>query len=118
MGKKADTNGTAPPGIADGVNRAVSDEEGKKLYPTLAWCIDPIWKDGKCIRPSGDLRIRTMGGYYLVTVHCSAEQQETTLVTDTLVQLLEQLERHLVAPTTIWLPDWQAAKKSRQPAKE
>ena len=118
MARKGDEPAPVPPTLLGDSNRAPADQEGREKFPTLHWCLSPIWKDGKCVRQAGEVKMRVVGGYYLVTVRCVSEQRETTMTTDTLVGLCEQLERHLTAPGTIWFPDWSATKRSRQEAKK
>lgn len=118
MASKRETETFVPPSLNTDANKAPDDNEGRAAYPTLHWCLSPQWKEGKCVRQAGELRVKVVGGYYLVSVRCVTEARETTLTTDTLVSMCEQLERHLTAPTTIWFPDWAASKKARQDAKK
>src|SRR5579872_6129642 len=100
-----------PPTLNADPNKAPADTEGREKYPTLHWCLSPIWKDGKCVRAAGELKLKVVGGYYLVTVRLVSEARETTLTTETLVSLADQLENHLTRPSTIWFPDWTAKKR-------
>lgn len=82
--------------------------------PLTAEILWPKWKDGKCLRQSGSVRVRLVGGYYLITLHCPTEGVEATLTTDTLVDPLGQLEVALRNDTLVWLPDFERQKKTRQ----
>lgn len=117
MAKKAETNGHSTiPFLKDRL-QCPADDAGLDAFPTLTQCLFPIWKDSKCVRISGGVRIRLVGGYYLVTVSCPSEGLETTLTTPTLVGLLEALEAHVRNPATIWTPTFEEQKRARQDAK-
>jgi hypothetical protein len=95
-------------------NRSPSDPEAVKRWPTLTSLLNPVWKDAECVRQSGYLRMRLVGGYYLVTVVCPTEQLETTVTLDTLVDLNDSIESAVCNPRCVWLPTFEATKKSRQ----
>lgn len=90
------------------------DAELEKQAPTLYSCLQPLWKEGKCKRASGSIRVRLVGGYYQITLSCPTEGLETSMVTDTLVDVIGQLEKRLNDPACIWTPDFSEQKKSRQ----
>lgn len=102
-----------PPFAQESLQKAPSDSEGLRLYPTLMQCLMPVWKDGKCLRQSGGLRLRIVGGYYLLTIHCPTEGVEATLTAETLVDMLAQLEQSLQLHQLRWFPDFERQKKTR-----
>jgi hypothetical protein len=111
---KAQDNGHAVKALIEGRLQAPQDPGAKAKWPTLTELLDPVWTDGKCMRQSGSLRIRLVGGYYLVTLACPTEGLETTMTTDTLVDAFDALEAMLVSGKALWMPDWNVVKKSRQ----
>lgn len=94
--------------------QAPSDSTGAAAYPNLFACLVPTWEDGKCLRQSGSVRLKLVGGDDAVTLTCPTEQLETTMVTDTLVNLVGLLESHVANGASIWTPTWEVAKKARQ----
>ena len=94
--------------------QAPDDGELEKQAPVLFSCLQPLWREGKCKRASGSLRVRLVGGYYQVTLSCPTEGLEMSMVTDTLVDLVKQIEARLNDPACIWTPDFSEQKKSRQ----
>lgn len=113
MAKKP-KNDDVPISVLAVSRQAPDDDALATACPTLYKCLVPIWKEGKCKRQSGSLRVRLIGGYYQVTLSCPTEGVETSLVTDTLVGIEGQLESRLRDPSCIWTPDFAAQKKSRQ----
>ncbi len=102
------------PGFTQGAtSKAPTDDKAMAEYPLLMQCLLPIWKDGKCVRQSGGLRIRLVGGYFLASLHCPTEGVEATLTTDTLSDLLLQLENSLKLDQLRWFPDFERQKKTR-----
>lgn len=108
----------ALPGILAARNSLVpQDSEGASKYPTVNALLQPIWKDGKCTREAGSIRIRIVGSFYLVCVTCPTEQLETTATLTSVNGLMEALEAHCVSPTAIWTPTFDRIKKARQDVK-
>jgi len=91
-----------------------TDDNAVQNWPTLMSCLYPIWVDGKCKRQSGSLKIRLVGGYYVVTLSCPTEGMEASLTTDTLVDLFDALEARVSDPACVWTPDFAAVKRTRQ----
>lgn len=113
MAKKSDESKTPIP-VAAMRKQAPDDNLLKAKCPTLHQLLMPIWIDGKCKRQSASLRVRLVGGYYMVTLSCPTEGLETNVVTDSLVGLIELLEAKVSDPGCIWTPDFAAIKKTRQ----
>lgn len=99
-----------------GGDRAPNDAVAKEKWPTLVDVLWPRFKDGKLSRLAGRLGIKIIGGVYVLTVSAPHEQVQTTVYTSTLDGLLDVLEAHVRAPTTVWLPDFESQKKARQKA--
>jgi hypothetical protein len=116
MGKKVDLNGHTPSPLAGVSTQCPTDAEALKLWPNLIACLYPQWREGKCIRQAGSLRIRLVGCYYATTLSCPTEGVETDLVTETLVGLFDSLEALLASGRAVWRPDFYHTKKSRQEA--
>jgi len=98
-------------------NTVPEDPQGEKCYPTLFQLLTPRFVDGKCTRLAGSLSIRPHGSIWVVTVNCPTEEVVTKCHFATLAGLLDQLERHVANPLTIWLPDYASGKRARQEVK-
>jgi hypothetical protein len=114
MKAKPSENGSPVKTLIASRLQAPNDQAGVAKWPVLTELLFPVWKDGKCVRQSGDMKIRLVGGYYLLTLHCPTEQLETTLTAETLVDALDALETLLASGKAVWMPDWNATKKTRQ----
>lgn len=114
MASKKAENPATPVALAAMRRQAPDDAQAVEVWPTLLGCLLPVWVDGKCKRQAGSLRVRLIGGYYQVTLHCPTEGLETSLVVETLVGLLDALERRLNDPGCVWTPDFDSIKKTRQ----
>lgn len=114
MAEKEDLNGFTPSPLAGVTTQRPTDQEGETRWPNVIACLYPIWRDGKCVRREGTLKIRLVGCYYAVTLSCPTEGVETDLVVDTLVDLFDALEGLLRSGKAVWRPDWQSTKKARQ----
>lgn len=116
MAKRVDLNGSTPSPLIGVSTQCPTDAEAVKRWPNLVACLYPLWREGKCIRQAGGLRIRLVGCYYQATLSCPTEGVETDLVVETLVDLLDALERLLASHKAVWRPDFYHTKKSRQQA--
>lgn len=105
---------TGLPSLIAATKHAPTDHALSERCPTLHSLLQPVWKDGKCKRQSGSLRIRLIGGYYAVTLSCPTEGVETQIVLESLVDWLDAAEARLRDPGCIWTPDWESTKKTRQ----
>lgn len=114
MGEETRVNGTVPGPLANLSTLVPCDDKARERYPNVWACLMPHWSEGKCTRQSGTLRVRIVGSWFEVTLSCPTEGVETTLSTETLVNLLEQLEKLLASGRAIWKPDWSSTKKARQ----
>jgi hypothetical protein len=94
------------------------DAEGMKAYPTLAACLQPRWKDGKCVRQAGRMGLRVVGCYFLVSVTCPTEGLETTATLGSIVGLLDALEGHLRSPGAVWTPTFDRVKEAKAEEKK
>ena len=103
-----------PLDLLKGRAQVPQDAAAEDEWPTLMAVLLPVWKEGKCRRQAGSLRLRIVGGYFLVTVHCPTEGMECTMTTDTLVNLLPQLETFLQSGASEWIPDFETLKKTRR----
>lgn len=101
------------PLVAKG-NQCPQDDAAGDRWPNLLSVMYPQTMDGKPVRLPGSLSVAVNGGYYIVTVRCPSEGLDTRLVVETLVDLLDQVERHVSSPVCVWLPDWNSTKKIRR----
>lgn len=101
-----------------GKNACPEDAEALAKWPMLCNLLWPRFKDGKCVRGAGRVTVKCIGGYYVVAVACPTEQVQTTLVFESLVNLLDQLESSVQSSICVWLPDFESQKKARQQAKQ
>lgn len=95
-------------------NRAPADNALLETCPSTCTVLFPVWDDSKCMRQSAVIKIRIVGGYYLVSIQCPTERVEATLTVETLVGLEGQIEAAINADKLVWLPDWESQKKTRQ----
>ena len=114
MAKHKENGVTALASLVKASQLSPSDAKGEEQWPTLMECLLPIWKDGKCKRQSGHLRIRLTGSWFVATLSCPTEGMETSVSSDTLSGLLDALEAKLRSPECQWTPDWESVKKTRQ----
>lgn len=103
-----------PVSVIAASKRAPDDPGLAERCPTLYRCLISIWEGGKCKRQSATLGVRQIGGYYQITLRCPTEGVETSMVTDTLIDLVDQLEARLRDPACVWTPDFASQKKARQ----
>lgn len=109
------SNGQGPPAFLT-QHKQLNDPDGKDLYPNLYACLAPVFKDDKCVRESGSIRLVIAGGWYRVTVQAPSEGVQTTITVTSLVDLLEAVESALRGGETPWVPDYNSVKKHRQQA--
>jgi len=114
VGKKGSVNGEVPPPLAGLSTLVPSDDEAKRLWPNVWACMMPHWSEGKCTRQSGGIRVKIVGSWFVVTLSCPTEGLEADLTTETLLNLLDQLEALLASGRAVWKPDWASTKRSRQ----
>jgi hypothetical protein len=103
--------------VIPGINRVLDDAEAQETLPTLFSLLNPAFKDDKCVRLGGTLRLRVIGGYYVVTVSCPTEEKQATVVVTSLVPLVTALETALRDPMCVWLDDFEKQKRARREAK-
>ena len=94
--------------------RAPADSAGTKRFPTLYSLLSPCWADGKLVREGGSLNIRADGAAFRATVVCEGEGLQTTMISESLITLLEDLENHVTQPSCHWALTWKRAKKNLQ----
>jgi|SRR5215475_1654223 len=116
MRKRESLNGSTPSPLVGVSTQCPTDSEALKAWPNVVACLYPLWREGKCIRQAGALRVRLVGCYYCVTLSCPTEGVETDLVVETLVGLFDALEGLLSSGKAVWRPDFYHTKKSRQQA--
>lgn len=105
----------AVPGFATAMlTQSPADDAARSAYPLLMQCLLPIWRDGKCVRQSGSIRVRITGSYYLVSVSCPTEGVEATLTTETIIDIPLQLEDSLKLNKLQWVPDYERVKSTRK----
>lgn len=114
MAKSKKADDVMPLALMEGKLRAPTDADLEASCPTLHRCLSPIWKDGKCVRQSGSLKVRLIGGYYQMTLSCPTEGVETSITLESLVGCLEALDERLQSPGCVWTPDFVEQKKARQ----
>lgn len=90
------------------------DGPGLKRYPVLLDLLTPRWSDGQQTRMAGRLAIRVEGSYFRVTVECPTEGLMTSVVTDSLVDMLDALEANVASGKAAWQQTYDAARKSRK----
>ncbi|MFZ1006817.1 MAG: hypothetical protein WAN65_08275 [Candidatus Sulfotelmatobacter sp.] len=120
-GHTAETNGhlqsaakvQVAPILQDRIKVQLSDEMGKDKYPNLYAHIDPIY-DGLTIRrQAGRLSIMVDGSYYRVTLSCPTEKIQTIFILESLVDLLENVEKSLAEGKQVYSPVFDRSKKSK-----
>lgn len=90
-------------------------QESEETYPTLWGIIAPKY-DAKqrLTREPATVSLRVDGSLFRVTIVCPTERLQTVMQTDSLVDLLDQLDRFLSEPATSWTPTYDAKKKAGQ----
>jgi hypothetical protein len=114
MGRKVELNGATPSPLVGVSTLVPDDQEAVKAWPNLMQCILPQWKEGKCTRQAGTLRLKVTGAWFILTLSCPTEGVEAELTTHTLVGILDALEEILRNGKAVWKPTWDAVKKTRQ----
>jgi hypothetical protein len=114
VAKKQSLNGSVPQPLVEARTKVLADPATHERWPKLLSCLLPHWDGDKCTRQAGSLRVRLVGGYYLVTLSCPTEGLDTTVTVDSLTVAWDQLEEALANGRAVWLPDWSTTKKARQ----
>ncbi len=110
---------SALPGVLAGRNSLTpTDQAGEKAYPTVAALLQPLWRDGRCTREAGSIRLRIVGPYFLVSITCPTEGLETTATLASIVGLMDALEKHVNAADAVWTPTFDRVKKAKADVKE
>lgn len=91
------------------------DAIAEKELPTLMELLMPRFRsDKRMTREAGSLLVKVQGSLFTVTLTCPTEGVETTMVTSSVMGLLDQLELHTSDPGVAWTPTYAAKKKSRR----
>lgn len=89
------------------------DDHAYKAYPTLLSMFMPKYDSQKRLtREPGAITVRVDGSIYRVTLVCPTDGCQTVLETDTLIELLEQLELHVTSKRAVWVPTFDSKKRS------
>lgn len=105
----------AVPGFATAMlTQSPADEAARAQYPLLMQCLLPIWKESKCLRQAGSIRVRLVGSYYMVSINCPTEGVEATLTAESIIDLPLQLENALQLNRLQWIPDYERVKGTRK----
>lgn len=91
-----------------------TDDVARERWPTLAPCLWPVWRDEKCVRQAGSLKLTIAGDHYFLKLSCPTEGVECLLITTTLVDILDQMEQLLQSGRAVWIPDYETTKRARQ----
>lgn len=89
------------------------DEEANALFPTLMQVLLPRYNRKKQLtREAGSISVRVDGSLFRCTIYAPTDGVQTTYDTDTLVNLLEQLEEHVSNPKTSWSLTYDKKRKA------
>lgn len=90
----------------------LKDSNAEENLPNLYDHMAPIYEGHTLMRCAGTIRISVEGGYYRVSLSCPTEKVETVMVTDSLVGIIDALERYLAMGTQVYKPAWEKTKKA------
>ena len=117
MAKKHVLNGVpAVPGLQ--ATLVPEDSAGEEQLPYLLDCLLPRYKDGKCVRKAGSVSISLEGCYFMAKLVCPSEGRQCSVLSLSLVGLLERLNETAGEPKTPWFPTWERKKKDLRSAEQ
>jgi hypothetical protein len=91
------------------------DDHAVQAFPTLMSLLLPRYDDRKRLtREPGIITLRVDGSLYRITLVCPTDGYQTLLETDTVVEILEQLELHVTSGKATWVPTWDSKKRAGQ----
>lgn len=91
------------------------DDNAAKAFPTLMCLLMPSYNERKQLtREPGVITVRVDGSLYRITLVCPTDGVQTVLETDTVVEVLEQLELHVTSQRATWVPTWDSKKRTGQ----
>lgn len=103
------------PTLLGKVGLSPHDDEAVKAYPVLMSLLLPRHNATKRLtREAGGLTVKIDGSVYRISVTCPTEGLQCVLVTDSLIDLLGQLELALAGPSVAWTPTYDSKKRSRR----
>ena len=97
--------------MENSVAMELHDEKAEELLPNLWDHMRPHYDGLTITRMPGSIRIGVEGGYYRISISMPTEKRETVLVVDSLVGIIEALERYLAMGTQVYKPIWEKNKK-------
>lgn len=99
------------PVLQNYVAARLEDQEASVKLPNLLEHIKPCFNGRVMTRQAGRITISVEGSHYRVTLTLPTEKAQTTMIADTLVGVLDALERYLALGTQVYAPTWEKNKK-------
>ena len=113
MAKKVEA--TPSPILIGKVGLSPHDSQGHHDYPTLMQLLQPRYDDERQLtREPGSIRVSIDGSLYRISLECPTEGVQTMFATDTISEMLLQLEEHCNSSKSVWTPTWNAKKRARR----
>lgn len=114
MKKSFDVTPRFAPVLLGKIGLSPHDEAFAVQFPILHQLMMPVYEEKKLLREPGIIGVRVDGSLFRMTVICPTEGVQTVMETSSILNILEQLERHAAAPGTTWTPTFDSKKRSRR----